>query len=97
MRTILLTFVSVCFIAGCSTQSYQINSAGAERVELSEDKMQHFFVGGLGQEQEMDAATVCGGADKVVAVESKLEPLDILLGMLSWGIYSPRHAKVYCK
>ena len=97
MNKIILPLVSMCLIAACSTQTYQINNPAGDKVELSEDKMQNFFVGGLGQEKEIDAASICGGADKVVAVESKLETLDVLLGMLSYGIYSPRHAKVYCK
>lgn len=89
---ILLALVAM---TGCATQTYHIN--GSSSSEPTADKMQNFFISGLGQQQEINAASVCGGADKVIKVESKQEPVDILLGMLTAGIYTPRHAKVYCK
>jgi hypothetical protein len=49
------------------------------------------------QEQDMEATSICGGIDKVLVVESKLEPIDILLGIFSCGIYTARYAKFYCK
>jgi len=51
----------------------------------------------LGQEKELDAATIFGGSDKVVKVESKLEFIDGVLGFLTAGLYTPGHAKVYCR
>jgi len=89
--------VSVALIAGlgaCSTQTALLNgSEGA----LRKSEMQTFFVSGLGQTQTIDAATTCGGADKVVKVESSFSPLNWFLGFLSSGIYTPRDAKVYCQ
>ena len=59
--------------------------------------MQNFFVHGIGQTQEMNAAEVCGGAENVAKVESHMSFLNGFLGLISWGIYTPRQAKVYCK
>lgn len=87
--------LAVLAFSGCATQTYHINK-GVSSVP-TKDKMQHFFVSGLGQEQEMDAAAVCGGAGNIIKVESKHEFIDGLLGAVTWGIYTPRHAKVYCK
>ena len=58
--------------------------------------MQPFFVSGIGQAQEVNPATVCGGIDKVSKVEVQQSFLDGLLGGLTWGIFTPREAMVYC-
>lgn len=94
MKKILMV-AALLAMSGCATQTYHINGGSAS--EPTADKMQNFFISGLGQQKEINAATVCGGADKVVKVESKLEFVDGLLGVLTGGLYTPRHAKVYCK
>ena len=91
----IIMIAAILLMSGCATQTYHINDGAASTPNV--DEMQHFFVSGIGQTQELDADKICGGADKVVKVESKLEPLDIVLGLVTGGIYTPRHAKVYCK
>jgi len=63
---------------------------------LTQEEMQSFFVQGLGQTQTLNAAEVCGGANRVAKVERVLSPLNWFLGVLSSGIYTPITAKVYC-
>ncbi len=81
-------------VCSCATQTYNLNGGGG--TEPTKETMQPFFVSGLGQTQEMDAAAICGGVDKVAKVESHVSFLNGLLGALTWGIYTPRQAKVYC-
>ncbi len=90
-----IMIAAVLLMSGCATQTYHINGGASSTPNANE--MQNFFVDGIGQTQELDAAKICGGADKVVKVESKQEALDVLLAMVTGGIYTPRHAKVYCK
>jgi hypothetical protein len=80
--------------AGCSTQTFQMNQGNA--VNPQKDEYQHFFIGGIGQEKSMNAAEICGGADKVGKVETELTFLNGLLGVITYGIYTPRTARVYC-
>jgi hypothetical protein len=58
--------------------------------------MQDFFVSGLGQTQSVNAADVCGGTDRVAKVERVESGLNIFLGLITNGIYTPYTAKVYC-
>ncbi len=88
---IAILSIAVC---SCATQTYNINGGGGS--EPGRETMQPFFISGLGQTQEMDAAAICGGADKIAKVESHESFLNILLGGLTAGIYTPRQAKVYC-
>ena len=83
------------FLFGCAAQTFTINSENAE-VPTSE-KSQTFFISGLGQEQVTDAAKICGGAANIIKVEAQQTFINGLLGAITWGIYTPRSAKVYCK
>jgi hypothetical protein len=94
-----LRFVSVAvcsaFLFGCAAQTFTINEGNAGAP--TEQKSQHFFISGLGQQKVTDAAKVCGGADKVIKVEAQHTFVNGLLGAITFGIYTPRDAKVYCK
>jgi hypothetical protein len=86
--------LAVLFLSGCATQTYNIH--GGNSSNIKKEDMQHFFISGLGQEKDMDAAQICGGADKVAMVQSHLTFLDGFLGTVTFGIYTPRSARVYC-
>jgi len=88
--------LTLLLLNGCATQTYHVNSIGNANVE-KEERMQNFFVAGVGQENELDAAKICHGTENIIKVESKLSFLDGFLGVLTSGIYTPRTAKVYCK
>ena len=94
MRKTIIGLFLIVTVVGCSTQKYTIHGGGDD--EPDEQKMQSFFVYGIGQEKELNAAEICGGADKVARVEAHLSFIDGFLGFLTWGIYAPRTAKVYC-
>ncbi len=96
-KSLIVLAIATSILAGCSTQTYRVNGDLKSFSAPDKDQMQHFFVSGLGQEQELDAAKICGGADKVVAVQSKHEFVDGFLGLITLGLYTPRHAKVYCR
>jgi len=93
MKLIIVAALSVV-LSGCATQTFQVNGGGGSTP--TQEVMQPFFVGGIGQEQQMNAAEVCGGADKVAKVETQTSILNGLLGGFTWGIFTPRQAKVYC-
>lgn len=80
--------------AACSTQTFHMN--GKLAVDPDKEKHQTFFIGGIGQEEELDAAKVCGGLEKVAKVETEQTFVDGLLTSITFGIYTPRSARVYC-
>ena len=91
----LFPLVVASLITGCSAQTFSINGANGE-IPTSQTS-QHFFIAGIGQEKITNAAQVCGGVDKIIKVESQQTFLNGLLGLITFGIYTPRDAKVYCK
>ena len=58
----------LCYCAGpayyrmCSTDVYRSKQTAA--VAISETITHHFFVSGIGQKKTVDAAKICGGAEK---------------------------------
>ncbi len=92
---------SICIIAvatlvnGCAAQTFNINGNTGE--VPTDQKSQHFFISGIGQEKITDAAELCGGAENIIKVETQHTFINGLLGLITFGIYTPRDSKVYCK
>lgn len=93
MKKLVLMAVALA-LGGCATQRFDVQSSGSQTPAY--DVAQTFFVGGIGQIRDVDAANVCGGAKNVQRVETQLTPANIGLNLLTLGIYSPRQIRVYC-
>ncbi|MEQ9885782.1 Bor family protein [Pectobacterium zantedeschiae] len=94
MKKILSAAVLALALTGCAQQTFTVkNDAVATPKQVT---THHFFVSGIGQKKTIDAAAVCGGADKVARTETQLTFVNGLLGLVTFGIYTPREARVYC-
>lgn len=92
----ILSVTLLIALTGCSTQTYLVSSQQGN-AQPSYDKMQTFFVSGIGQEQEVNASDICESNLNVTKVENKQTFLNGLLHTITYGIYSPRQARIYCK
>lgn len=92
----LMLVAALVIMGGCATQTFTVNDDGSTSGTPTRQSMQPFFVGGIGQTQEMDAEEICGGAENIAKVEVQLRFLDGFLGFITSGIYTPRTARVYC-
>lgn len=91
-KTILI--FTILLTSGCAQQSFIINDNIDE--DPMTDTMQPFFVSGLGQSQKISTTEECGDSSKVAMVETQQTAVDVILHYFSSGIFSPRHARVYC-
>jgi hypothetical protein len=91
----LLALLMVMAMTGCATQRFEVQPSLAQEA-ASYDDSQTFWVAGIGQKEEIDAAKVCGGAKKVARTETQLTPGNIGLAIVTIGIYTPRQIRVYC-
>lgn len=89
----IVCVLCVSLLGGCATQGVHVNKGGAV---MRKQEMQTFFISGIGQRQDRDAADVCGGADKVSKIETDLNFGQWLIGVVTFGIFTPRGMKVYC-
>jgi uncharacterized lipoprotein YajG len=94
MKHTLTIICAALILTGCASQSFIVNSetTDAPSVEAS----QTFWVSGIGQGKTVNAASACGGVAKVRKVESHQTVMDNVYSMLTFGIYTPRTAKIYC-
>ncbi len=92
-KTLVVALLSLT-VTGCAQQSFKLNNGVT--VNPQETKTANFFVSGIGQSDTIDAAKVCGSADKVVKTEVQQTFVNGLLGFITFGIYTPREARVYC-
>jgi len=89
---------AVVLLAGCSRTGFHLQPRNDATLPApSYDGMQHYFLGGIGQRKDIDPVRICGGKDKIVKVESEQSPVNIILSILTFNLYSPRQARVYCR
>lgn len=94
MKNMILSACLALAVSGCAQQSFVMS---ADKSQLSEETSQHFFVEGIGQTKELNAAEICGGVENVSKVEVQQTFANGLLSAVTFGIYTPRDARVYCK
>ncbi|MBC6445159.1 MAG: lipoprotein bor [Alphaproteobacteria bacterium GM202ARS2] len=95
MRKLFISCLVVVALSGCATQrGYLVNtnSGLAERKGTS-----HFFLGGVFQTDEINAARICRGASRVAQVRAEWTTRDAIIGLLTAGLYYPRSYTVYCR
>ncbi|MEN5016841.1 Bor family protein [Erwinia sp. Eh17-17] len=94
MKKILAIAAFAVLLSGCAQQTFQLkhNQVATPKQATTH----HFFVSGIGQKKTLDAAAICGNADKVDRVEVQQTFPNILLSIVTFGIYTPREARVYC-
>ena len=95
-KTLLTAAVCTALLAGCANQRFNVAGDVESTVPKTEDS-QTFWLSGIGQQETVEAARLCGGAAKVVGVGVERTGTDVLLGLVTLGIYTPRTARVYCK
>ncbi|OGB31130.1 MAG: hypothetical protein A3F78_00930 [Burkholderiales bacterium RIFCSPLOWO2_12_FULL_61_40] len=96
-KSVLSTLLISVALVGCANQRFNVAGEVTDTTAAKSEDSQSFFVNGIGQKQTIDAAKACGGAAKVGGVAVEQAPMDVLLGMVTLGIYTPRTARVYCK
>jgi len=94
MKKLMIAVIAAAALSGCAQQTFKLNNGIAEKP--TQETRQSFFVNGIGQAKTIDAAQVCGGADKVVRTEVQESGTDVLFRIITLGIYTPREARVYC-
>lgn len=94
MKKLFATAIVAMLLTGCAQQTFNVkNESVAAPKQVT---THHFFVSGIGQQKTIDAAAVCGSSDKVVRTEVQQTFVNVLLGVVTFGIYTPREARVYC-
>jgi len=95
MKAIPAAVITTVLLTGCAQQAFTVKD-NFPSAPPRQTTTHHFFLHGIGQQKTIDAASVCGGPDKVVRTEVQQTFLNSLLAYVTFGIYTPREARVYC-
>ena len=68
-----------------------------KEIKPTYEHSQVFWVRGIGQKETVDAAEICGNSENIIKIENKQTFSDGFLAVITFGIYTPRTARVYCK
>ena len=95
MKKMLLATALALLITGCAQQTFTVQNKPAA-VAPKETITHHFFVSELGRRKTVDAAKICGGAEKMLLKQKTQQTfVNGLLGFITLGIYT-RWKRVYC-
>lgn len=98
MTTIIMKsflFLILFLASSCMTQRFYLTDKPLPHRDADYDRSQHFFVSGLAQENSIDVKHIC--KDKGAShIETHLSFFDVLAGLVTRGIYTPKTAKIYC-
>lgn len=93
-KALIGTFLGASLLTACATQTGVVRNTTNTTANYSTS--QSFFISGIGQEKHVEAHKICHGEHNVAKVETVQSPKDIVLSVITMGIYTPRTASVYC-
>ena len=86
MKKMLLATALALLITGCAQQTFGIRSNKPAAVAPKETITHHFFVSELGRRKTVDAAKICGGAEKMLLKQKPSKTfVNGLLGFITLG------------
>ena len=95
MRLATLTIVAVLLLSACNTVTTVPNGSVKRTSTPKFQERQNYFLWGLIGEKHINVQEVCG-AKPATQMQSQHRFVDLLLTLITLGIYSPRTAKVWC-
>ena len=95
-RVKVALFITVLvLVGGCSTVTISADSDVKLASAPDYKKRKNFFFWGLMNEHSVDVNAVCEAAAPL-QMQSQQTAVDVVLGVVTLGIYAPRTAKVWC-
>ncbi len=88
--------VASAALAGCAQTKFNIRDNPDDAV-ATYNRAQHYFIGGIGQQKNIDPSEICGGVDKVVRTETQITFINGVANLITFGIWTPQQARVYCR
>ena len=112
MNKSILLIAVLAILGGCAKQTFVMDNNAkemkrndvffseepfADNSNASEKETHHFFISGIAQGKAINPVKTCGGTNKIAKVESQTTFLNGFLSIITFGIYTPRDVRVYCK
>lgn len=88
--------VCAVLLTACSTVTVNPSGTAKRSDDPSWSEQKQFFFWGLAGEKTIDLTKICKGGE-VAQTQAQTTFVDGFLGGLTFGLWAPRHAKVWCK
>lgn len=111
-KNIIALIALTLFVSACSKQTIVLDGNSKEmtrndvffseepfdpNMDASKKDTNNFFIWGIAQGKAINPAKTCGSVGRVAKIETQQTFLNGLLSAITFGIYSPRDVRVYCK
>ena len=97
MKKVALIAAAAILMSACATVTITKRGVARSEAEPTYRRSQDFFLWGLvGGPHEVDATEICGSKREAVQLQAQHTVGDVVLTLLTVGIYAPRSAKVWC-
>ena len=94
MKKIVSTLALVLIFSSCATQTTLLNNTYGS--VIGESGTHNFFVAGIGQTARVNLDEACGEGYVASKTQTVNSPVNIVLSIITFGIYTPRDYKVFC-
>ena len=102
-KSLVLSFALVAFLfTGCANNMHTVkisNTAdfAGDYNKRADSEWNHFFLYGLFQNSNTDAASMCPSGKKPSRIVTETRWYQSLIGFVTFGIYVPRQTSVWCE
>jgi len=99
MKKLLICLAISLLTSSCATQTFSVNPNVKREVPAGNphfSKWNNFFVSGIGQQDFKNAGELCKESGGVAFVEAKQTVGQVLVSIVTYGIYTPRTMNIYC-
>jgi len=99
MKKLFVLLSALMMISSCATQTFVVDPSVKREVPSGNphfSKGSHFFISGIGQSDFRNAGDLCKESGGPAFVEVKQSFGQVLLAVVTYGIYTPRTMSVYC-
>lgn len=94
MKSFLKVLLFSVLLSSCSSQIVKIGR-DANPPNPTYDKNQAFFIYGIAQTQEIDGRAICKEKG-INRIRTQQTFVNVVLQVVTFGIYTPRTMEVYC-
>jgi hypothetical protein len=92
----VLTLIASVILTSCSTVTIRPDGGRKDTRPSAVEERQEFWLWGLVGEAHVDVRKACG--DKAVdQMQAVYSGKDVLLNVVTLGIYAPRSARIWCR
>lgn len=100
MTKLIFSIFLLVLASSCATQTMTVDPSIKRDIPAAANphfsSWSHFFVGGIGQSDFKNAGQMCKDSGGVAFVETRQSFGQVLVNMVTYGIYAPRTMNIYC-